>query len=354
MKKQNKSKGSIALTVLFWCLAVVAVICVFVLSVWSYEIKPVTNKENEYSKKISVSQGATVREVGNVLEENKLIRSSDVFYIIVRFNLFREKTDFCLKSGLYTVSSSMSMHEIYDLLQSGQQEYLSVVIPEGLTITKIASILEKNNVCSASSFKEMCYDKNILNKYGIEASSLEGYLFPDTYFFTPNMDTSRVIDEFVSNFFRQIESIEGLKNVDFETLNNKIILASIIEREYRVASEAPIIASVFTNRLDNNIGLYSCATIEYIITELQGKPHPDRITYDDLKINSPYNTYKWAGLPPGPISNPGLVAINAAVNPAKTNYFYFVLTNPSVGSHTFSESFDQHKAAENIASYVNK
>ena len=119
----------------------------------------------------------------------------------------------------------------------------------------------------------------------------------------------------------------------------------MVEREYRVAEEAPLIASVFKNRIEENIGLYSCATIEYIITEILGKPHPDVITYDDLKIDSPYNTYKWAGLPPSPISNPGLVALKASANPPKTEYYYFTLKDEARGTHTFSRSFSSHTRA---------
>jgi UPF0755 protein len=121
-----------------------------------------------------------------------------------------------------------------------------------------------------------------------------------------------------------------------------VILASIVEREYRVASEASLIASVFTNRIKENWGLYSCATIEYIITEIEGRPHPDVITAEDTQINSPYNTYKWAGLPPGPISSPGLVALNAACNPADTDYYYFRVADSAVGRHYFSENFSEH------------
>ena len=109
-----------------------------------------------------------------------------------------------------------------------------------------------------------------------------------------------------------------------------------------LADEAPLIASVFKNRIAKNIGLYSCATIEYIITEIQGKAHPDVITYDDLKIDNPYNTYKWAGLPPTPISNPGMIALNAAANAPKTNYYYFRLKDEKTGRHAFSEHFDEH------------
>ena len=155
------------------------------------------------------------------------------------------------------------------------------------------------------------------------------------------------------NFFSKISEIPSFADFDSKKLHDTVILSSVVEREYRIREEAPVIASVFTNRLKHNIGLYSCATIEYIITEIQGLPHPGRITYKDLKIDSPYNTYKWAGLPEGPISNPGTIALEAAANPAKTNYYFFVLTDPSSGRHTFSTSFDEHKAAENT-NYISK
>ena len=125
-------------------------------------------------------------------------------------------------------------------------------------------------------------------------------------------------------------------------LHSDVVLASIVEREYRIDSEAPLIASVFRNRLKHNIGLYSCATIEYILTEIQGKPHPDVITYADLAIDSPYNTYKWAGLTPGPISNPGVVALDAAINSAKTDYYFFRLVDANAGRHVFPKDFSTH------------
>ncbi|WP_255947327.1 endolytic transglycosylase MltG [Brucepastera parasyntrophica] len=125
----------------------------------------------------------------------------------------------------------------------------------------------------------------------------------------------------------------------------KVILASIVEREYQIREEAPLIASVFANRLKIGMGLQSCATIEYIITEIQGLPHPVRLYDRDLEIRSDYNTYLWAGLPPSPISNPGLIALNAAFNPAKTNYLYFRLTDSESGAHTFTRSLDEHVSA---------
>ena len=127
-----------------------------------------------------------------------------------------------------------------------------------------------------------------------------------------------------------------------------MILASIVEREYRVEEEAPLIASVFTNRLRLGIGLESCATLAYIITEIQHKPHPEYITLEDKGIDSPYNTYKWAGLPPGPIANPGRVALDAAFHPARTDYLYFVLRDPEEGKHYFSRDLDAHNKAKNL------
>ena len=118
-----------------------------------------------------------------------------------------------------------------------------------------------------------------------------------------------------------------------------------MEREYRLPKEAPLIASVFYNRLEHNIALSSCATVEYIITEVQGKKHPEYITYDDLRIKSPYNTYLNRGLPPTPICNPGAVSLEAAFNPPETDYLYFLLKDPETGEHHFSKRFAEHNNA---------
>ena len=181
----------------------------------------------------------------------------------------------------------------------------------------------------------------ILAKFHIPGKDAEGYLFPDTYFFPYNDNAETVVSMMIENFFTKVNALAN-KPVSPSELEGKIILASIIEREYRVADEAPNIASVFSNRLKIGMGLQSCATIEYIITEIQKKPHPSKLSLEDLSIKNDYNTYMWAGLPPGPISNPGLVAINAAFSPADTKYLYFRLTDPEAGTHSFTHSLDEH------------
>jgi UPF0755 protein len=208
-------------------------------------------------------------------------------------------------------------------------------------------LLEEKGVVAAADFREAAGSAVLALAYGVPDDDLEGYLFPDTYRFSQNMPARLIVRKMVENFFGRLASIApDYADLERETLRRRVILASVVEREYRVAEEAPYIASVFYNRLKYNIGLESCATIAYIITEEQGKPHPEQITRADLKIPSKYNTYIWAGYPPGPISNPGAVALEAAFRPAETDYYYFLLKDPAVGSHYFSTDLDEHNQAK--------
>ena len=316
------------------------------------------NPKNEILQvRIEVPYGMSVFQISSVLKEHNLIRSEKIFYYCARFPQIRKilfpknsDLDFSLKSGVYYVKNDMQIPEILELLSSGQQEYIKISIPEGFTISKIAELLEENRVCSKNDFINISKDKNLLSKYQIPADSCEGYLFPDTYFFTLGMKTETVICSMLDNFFEKINTIPNLSEKNPEDLFYTVRLASIVEREYRLEEEAPLIASVFQNRLRRNIGLYSCATVVYILTELQGRPHPDRILIEDTKIDSPYNTYKYAGLPPGAISNPGVVALSAATNTPKTNYYYFQIADAQTGRHVFTKSFEEHIENHNLVS----
>ena len=341
-----KTQKKIFSQIIAWTLAVIAVLVCFIIAFWSGITSPLSSQKNEVTQKIVVPQGSSVKKIASDMKEKKLIRSKNAFYLSARFNLY-SKEKFTLKSGVYSIKSSMSVKEIYKIFQEGKQEIISVSIPEGLTISKIALLLEENGVCKAADFTASAYNSKWTLKHGINSSSAEGFLFPDTYYFTAGMEADDVVERMTSVFFEKIKSIEGIDSYTSKQLFDLVCLASIVEREYRVEDEAPLIASVFKNRLKINQGLQSCATIEYIITEIEGKPHPKRITYSDLEIDSPYNTYKWAGLPPGPISNPGIIALNASAHPAKTDYRYFVLTDPQKGRHTFSKDFNSHVKAEN-------
>lgn len=359
---------------IFLCvLVVLCLICALsAWAAWLHFTSALDLPDEAKSERIAVERGMTARQMAEALEQRGLLRSADLFCLALRLKVFSDEP-FVLKSGFYEVKSSMSMEEIYELFASGRQEYVKLTVPEGLTMSKVAALLEESGVCGGDEFLTLCKDEVLLESYHIPSGSFEGYLFPDTYFFLPETAPDDVLALMVDNFFSKIDEIfcepengaegnesdgredesdegsedSGREEISPQRLHEIVILASIVEREYRIEEEAPLIASVFVNRLKDGIGLYSCATIEYILTEIQGKDHPSRITYEDLQVESPYNTYKWAGLPPGPISNPSLTALKAVIAPAKSDYYFFVLSDPSTGQHTFSQTFGEHKRAEN-------
>ncbi len=323
------------------------------------QLKSVTSDKECEAVRIEVSNGDSVKKIGNLLEENGLIKNARLFYIFGSRSQFLkyftsikpeyELYGFVLKSGIYYVKPNMHVQEIYNLLSSGRQEYISVSIPEGYTISQIAALLEENKICSKNEFIEICHNAAFLHEMGITLDSAEGFLFPDTYFLVPGAGASETAALFINTFYGKIRTLIDVDSITNDELNDIVILSSIVEREYRLKEEAPLIASVFKNRLRHNIGLYSCATVVYVLTEIEGKPHPSRILIEDTKIDNPYNTYKWAGLPPGAISNPGLTALDAVINAPKTNYYFFQVKDAAKGSHVFTSTFDEHVENHNLS-----
>ena len=300
--------------------------------------------EDGRAVRLEVPAGSSARFVARKLEEAGLVRDGAAFYLLARIGFIPH--DF--KAGTYELSPSQSAGGIARALSEGRQAYVVVSFPEGLTLSKMARIVEESGLCPADDFIAAARDPAIIASRAVPASTLEGYLFPDTYYLTPGMSAEEIVRLLLDNFYAKLDALGVSPQTEPRSLHESIILASVVEREYRAEEEASIIASVFANRLRDGIGLYSCATIEYIITEIQGRPHPDVIRYSDLEIDSPYNTYKWAGLPAGAISNPGLVALSAVLNPVRTDYYFFRLTDPQSGTHTFSKTFDAHVAAESL------
>ena len=293
--------------------------------------------QNQKNLSLKIEKGDTPKKIAALLANEKIIKSSAAFYALARFPalaaFFTNESPeiFCVKSGVCELSSSMDAAAIYKELSAGHEELVSVAIPEGLTVSKTAARLAAAGICSVQDF-------------AAAARGFEGFLFPDTYSLAPKSEAAKVVQIMTENFYKKAAQVPPLAALlkDKEALARTVTLASIIEREYRSADEAPLIASVFANRIKAGIGLYSCATVEYVITEVLGRPHPDIITYDDLKINSPYNTYINAGLPPAPICNPGLVALKAAASPAQTDFYYFQLMDEKEGRHVFTKTLDEH------------
>jgi UPF0755 protein len=295
---------------------------------------------NEGDYLINIRKGESSQSVGMRLERTGLIRNRYFWNIICRLDKNQ------IKTGTYKITMPSSQLVIYRTLISGQEVLHKVTVPEGITLKKTARIIEEEGICSAEDFLSAANDIAIVSKYLIPNKSMEGYLFPDTYYFPGEYPAEKIVTTMADTFFSNLKNINpAILAMTPKELNEKIIIASIVEREYRVEKEAPLMAGVFYNRLRINMALQSCATIEYIMTEIQNRPHPSVLLFTDLEVENPYNTYNRTGLPPGPISAPGITALQAAFKPESTNYLYFRLEDVASGRHYFSRTFDQHMKA---------
>jgi len=291
----------------------------------------------------SIEKGESLSRISHDLQDEGFIRFAPLLEMVGR--LKGTQSDF--KAGYYRIPGRSSTLAIHDLLVTGAQNIGKVTIPEGWKSSKIARHLEAEGVCSATDFMEATRSPELLSQFGVPGKSLEGYLFPDTYFVPRPFPAETFVQLMVKTFFDNMGRIApDWRTMGKPKFEESLVVASIVEREYRVDAEAPLIAAVFYNRLRKNMGLESCATLEYIITEIQQKAHPEYITIEDEKLDSPYNTYKWAGLPPGPISNPGRTALEAAFQPARTDFLYFVLRDTQSGRHFFSRNLNEHNQAK--------
>lgn len=316
---------------------IAACMCIGMYYFLRLNLPPANFKE---STNFKINRGTAAKTVIRNLKKEGLIQSEYYAYIFLRLKKLN------LKAGSYRLNAEMTTQDILQALTKGTQALKKITIPEGLTLKKTALLFEEAGCIGSEEFIKLTSDVSFLNKNGIKSKTAEGFLFPETYFFGEEDTPEMILSLIFKTFFDKVSSVQNFP-ADFDDAYKKIILASIIEREYQLDEEAPLISGVFTNRLKINMGLQSCATVEYIITEIQNKKHPKRLFYEDLEIDNPYNTYIYAGLPPSPISNPGITAISAACNPAETEYFYFRLIDPDTGKHAFSRTVEEHNKAGN-------
>lgn len=303
-------------------------------------LKPLNS--NVDTIEVVLDKGVTLTRVSMELEELGIIRDSRVFKF---FGIYKE-FDQSLKEGKYSLSSNLSVPEIYKILIEGRQNLISVTIPEGYTSTKIANLLDSKGIVDKDEFLKAIIDKDLLDLYNIPFDSAEGFLFPDTYSFEEDYPGLLVVESFIKNFYKNMNAIyPSYSKLTSKQLAEKVILASIVEREYKSRSEVKTIASVFYNRLEKNMRLESCATIMYVLTEELGKEHRGRLLFADLQIESNYNTYLNQGLPPSAISNPGYYALEAVFFPEETDYIFFVVKDRAKGLHTFSNNYNDHEEA---------
>jgi UPF0755 protein len=293
---------------------------------------------------LKIKKGDNLRNIATELEEKQVIDNKTLFILTGRLLGYQGE----IIPGEYTFRNGMTNLEILKkVTDPNSVRYFTVTIPEGMNIRQIGRLLQRQLGIDSARFVEASYNDSLINELGIDADNLEGYLFPDTYriSFSPSGKTEeKIVKMMVSNFMKKITP-ELKEEMEDEGLDLKevVTMASIIEGETRYEPEKKTIAGVYYNRLRKHMKLEADPTVQYAIPD---GPKP-RLVYSDLKYPSPYNTYLHRGLPPGPINNPGLGSIIAAIEPEDNDYLYFVAKGD--GSHRFAETYREHK--ENIQLY---
>lgn len=300
---------------------------------------------------ITIQEGQGAQEVGEKLEDEGIISSGLLFRVLVALEGYEGK----LVAGDYEFEKGTPTLEAVERIRCGQTAPLVVTIREGVRAEEIAELMEDKNVVSAEDFLEAIeswYEFSFLYTKPYWAN-LEGYLFPDTYFFGRNMTTEEVVQQILENFDQRFDSeLREETAVAGLSVHTVLTLASIVEREAQVAEERPIIAAVFLKRLRRGMPLEADPTVQYAVGSDPASVArygywKQELTAADLEVDSPYNTYRNTGLPRGPICNPGLDSIQAVLRPAQTNYLYFVAR--ADGSHVFAETLEEHLS--NIEQY---
>ncbi len=275
--------------------------------------------------------------IAQTLKQNGIVRSRYAFDLVARVQ------HGTLKAGVYRFDHPAPMISVYQRLRSGDVYTIALTIPEGYNIFDIATAIEKAGLGSRDAFLTAEQQETALVRdLDPKAASLEGYLFPDTYRLAPNMPPAKILAEMVQHFRHEAQALGLTANIP-----STVIMASLIERETPVASDRPMVASVFVNRLAQGMPLDTDPSVIY--AALLEKRYRGTIYASDLKAQSPYNTYLHAGLPPGPICNPGIPSLEAAMHPANSSFLYFVSDPMDPGHSRFATTLEEHE--KNVAAY---
>lgn len=284
---------------------------------------------------MEVPAGMSVPTLSELLHGKGLVRSAGKFRWLVRLKGAARQ----IKAGEYQLSTGLRPGELLNKIIRGEVRLHQITFPEGYTLKQMAELLEANNLINAESFIAAATDPAFVHSLGIPATSLEGYLFPDTYRFAKGLPVETILRSFVAMFNQHFGPTqeEQARKLGFNR-HQVIVLASVVEKETAVAEERPLIAGVFLNRLRKRVRLQSDPTVIYGLKNFDGN-----LTRAHLQKDTPYNTYTRRGLPVGPICNPGAASIQAVLNPTSTSYLYFVAKKN--GTHHFSNTLLEHNAA---------
>lgn len=314
-----------------------------------YELntRSVSSDGEQKSVKVEIQSGSTTSDIAKILKENNLIRDKNVFRIVSRI----KGTEGKLKAGFYEFDSSMTPEEILNKLVVGGKdgETIKFTIPEGFTIEEIAEKLANENIINKDKFIDLTYDIEKFSKeYKFlndipEKMNMEGYLYPNTYQIYKDSTEYEIIKRMLDEFNNKYNEIIKNKEIPLDlSVYELITLASLVEREAKVDKDRNLVSSVIYNRLKIDMPLQIDATIQYALENRK-----EKLTYDDLEVDSIYNTYKNKGLPVGPICSPGIESINASLNPENTDYIFYVLKKDGSGEHFFTDDYNEFLKVKN-------
>jgi UPF0755 protein len=288
---------------------------------------------------VDIQHGTSRSGIANLLEKEGVIRNHLAFEAYSRFHGRQP-----LQAGEYLFDRPLTPRDVFWTIARGRVYVHTMTVPEGWTMFDIAGALEREGLCRREEFLAAAHDTSLVRDIAPNAQSLEGFLFPATYEFTKHTTAEQIAAAMVARFRTVWEALPRQGTAGGGALE-AVALASLIERETPVAAERPLVAGVFYNRLHRGMPLQCDPTVQYAL-DLEGRPTPS-LSPADLRIPSPYNTYLHPGLPPGPIANPGEASLRAALDPAATDFLYFVANTRS--GHFFSKTLAEHN--RNVARY---
>ena len=321
MKKNNIILAVIGVSLS--CLIYIAVQLLMPLSVGNKNIE------------VRIPKGTTFRQAVEIFAKEGLVRDRNLFLFIGRITRIDRK----IRAGYYSIYGSMNTIGLLNILRRGQIIEYELTVVEGDSLREIAEKLSGKGIVAQENLQTLCLDKDFLSSYSINAPSCEGYLFPDTYKVPKGMDPEDAIGMMINKMREKYTDKLIARAADMGLSEREVLtLASIIEKEAVTDDERPLISAVYHNRLKKKMLLQADPTAIYGI-----KSSKEKITSEDLKRKTPYNTYTMRGLPPGPIASPGIKSIIAALHPANVPYIYFVSNND--GTHHFSVSAEEHQRA---------
>jgi len=321
--------------ILLWLFViVVAVLGAIVARIAIAETRPYKGYA-ESEQFVEIPQGAGLASIGKRLVDAGVIRDTLGF----RFEIARARTGRRLQAGEYRFDRPMTVQEVVAKIARGDVYLVPITFREGLTIQEMAGLFEARGLGPAADFSTAASDEQLIGDIDPAARDLEGYLFPDTYATMRHTTAAELVSRMVAGFEKALTpEIRAAANTRGLSVRALVTLASIVEKETGKSEERPLVAAVYSNRLRIGMALQCDPTVIYAL-QLANRYHGN-LTHENMQIDSPYNTYRYPGLPPGPIANPGRASLEAAARPADVPYLYFVARGD--GSHVFAASLEEH------------